>query len=889
MSTDPLWVIDGMLVISNPSGLGSSGQSPMATINPNDIESIEVLKEAAATSIFGSRAANGVILVTTKTGEGNEEATTTFNYTTGISNLIRTPQDIGYANTSQWFSIMDRAYQNSLNRNFTTTDHYQYVANASSKISRELAEDISTDWYDQVFRTGTFQDLNVSTSKGFKGGSFYISTNYRKEKGVQRHNDFERLAVNSNFNFKPGKNVKVGLKVNMGYTNNEKRESGTTSIIFYALPWFPVQDPYDLNQYYNPLTAGNPTAQNDPEHVKLNVKQYRVLGGAFVEWSVPWVKGLKFRSEVSMDFVQSNNVDWRGKTINVNSKFEPTSEAMEEAITYVGTNINAYGTYNKTFGIHQLDVVGGLEATRQGQYTRYMMGQELNGRYQEIGQPNLRTDLFGGFGEERYLFGIFGRANYKLNNKYLFGLSARRDGSSTFVPENRWGNFMAFSAGWFLSDEPFMDFVGSGTTLKLRGSYGEIGNQAIPSGLNQISFLGNISYGGPGVSGVNGSMPVNVPVATLKWETTKSLDFGIDYGFLDNRINGSVAYYQRNVTDMLMPVPVPWSSGISSDNSDFGQGSYDKDVNIVWGNVGDMLNSGWEFDVHSINIDKGNFTWKTSFNIAFNKNIIGSLAPSLDDAGKGIIHSDTPTISRTGEKRQVWYIADWAGPDPQTGVPMIYALDKDHFDVTGETKRLTDADGNDVRVPADPSNMQQNRFIQEGKSADPTYYGGINNSFSWKNFDFSFMFSFSGGNYILDVDRTIATMPNETRNMLAEIEENSWKQEGDVAKYPQLTQRGRYIIDGKTVNGFDNPDMYHNRELFKGDFIRLRNITLGYNLPKTIADKFHMQSMRVYVQANNLWTSTDYPGFDPERMAFVKYNTQIPQTTSFTFGANVTF
>lgn len=664
-NTNPLWVIDGMILDRNPYGVGSSNQSPMSLINQNDIESVEVLKDAAATAIYGSRASSGVIIVTTKKGKEGK-AQTTVDYTSGISQISRTPQDLGFANTSQWMEIQDISFQNSLGRNFKTLDYYLRSPNAEVKLTREQADTYNTNWTDEVFRMGFFNDINLSTSKGFDKGNFYVSGNYRNEKGVQRYNDFERLTVTSNLNFEPVKNLRFGLKLNLAKTNNERRSSGTTSIITYALPWFPVKDPTNLNRYYNPYTGTNPAASNDPKNTLNNVIQYRALVGTSLEYKIQQINGLSVRSEFSSDFIQSNLVQWTSRNIQYIGDQIPTSGGREETVTHNSYIFNIYPTYNKNFGEHNLNVVAGYEMQKSGSYYRNMEGVDLNGNYQELGSPNIMTSMYGGFGGERYLMAYFGRADYKFKDKYLVGMSLRRDGSSSFTPENRWGTFLAFSAGWKISEEKFMDFLGEDNFIKIRGSYGEIGNQDIPASLSSPQYSDMIYYGGAGIGGVNGTLRKNIPNEGLRWETTRSADAGIDFGFFKNRMNGYVAYYHRYVQDLLLWVPLPWSTGIASGNNDFGQASYDETSNQIMDNIGDMLNSGIELDIHTVNIAKSNFTWKTDFNISFNNTIIKKLAPHIDNNGKGLAHEGMPTRSRTGYKRAVWFIADWAGVDPDT-------------------------------------------------------------------------------------------------------------------------------------------------------------------------------------------------------------------------------
>jgi TonB-linked SusC/RagA family outer membrane protein len=894
--TEPLWILDGMPIHSYAVGRsdGTTGQSPMALINPNDIESIQVLKDAAATAIYGSRASNGVILVTTKSGKKGQ-GSTTFNYSTGFSTLTRTPEDIGYANTREWFQVMDEMYKNS-EKEFTMNDYYRLAPYAFTKLTREQAMGVNTNWYDQLFQTGRFSDYNLSSSQGFDKGTFYLSGNYREDKGVQVNNNLRRLSLRANIDFSPAKNLTVGARLNFAYTDNDRMQNtsyrggsspngGLNSLTTSALPWIPVRELDNPNRYFNTYSGSNPAAFADPANLKDELKQYRGLGGLFANYQLPFVKGLSVRSGFSFDLLQSGNVFWQSRDIRLDGAQKPSSYAYEEAVTLQAINYNAYATYDRAFGQHAITVVGGTESVRQSSYDRSLAGQGLNGTYQQIGSPTTLLSMSGGLGGERYLLSYFGRANYKFQDRYLAGFSIRRDGSSAFVQSNRWATFLAFSAGWILSEEKFMNFLNGKTFLKLRGSYGQVGNQGIPGSLDALLYNSSYKYGSQDILGVNGTMPANIPVSTLRWESTRSADIGLDYGFFNNRINGSFAYYHRYVNGMFLPSPVPVSSGISPSGG-FPGNVYDENSSTVMSNIGDMVNAGWELEVHSVNMDRGAFRWTTDFNISFNRNTIKRLTPAADQSGKGIISG--ATVSRVGHKRFEFFVADYAGVDPETGVPMIYALDKQQYEATGMTQRLKNREGEDSLTYATKTNIANNKFYQTDKSADPTYYGGITNTFQFKGFDMSFMFSFSGGNYILDYDRQMAAIPGETKTFLKEIIANSWRQPGDQAKYPQIRYGNTYIIDGEAVADFGDEWQNHNRELYKGDYIRLRNIQLGYTLPANLTKTIYMQGLRVYVSGSNLWTSTKYPGFDPEGAGYV-YTATIPQLKSLILGVSARF
>ena len=637
------------------------------------------------------------------------------------------------------------------------------------QITRDGAENVNTDWFDENFGTGTFVDYNLSSAKGFEGGSFYVSGNYRKDKGVLNHNELQRMSIRSNLTFDPTKDLTIGFKLNLSYTDNERREDDLTTITKFSLPWMPVRRSDNPLLYFNPYTGANLVAQNDPNNRLNNVKQYRALGNLSLKYNIPFIEGLSLRSELSTDIIQSNLIHWRGRDISLDGEKEPFASADEEAVTVTSLNYNFYGNFDRTIGQHFLSFVSGAEMTRQSQYFRNLGGLGLTGTYQQIGVPGDASTINSRLDEERYLLGYFGRFNYKFNDRYLFGISGRRDGSSSFTAENRWGTFLAFSGGWILSEESFMDFLGKNTFLKIRASYGETGNQSIRPGLDRVGYYEKAVYGDRSVAS-NGVLPSNVANKNLLWETTQSVDVGLDFGFLNDRINGSIGYYKRFIKNMLLEVQLPSSAGISpvTKGTDFRfLSSVDgTEVNKFWSNIGNMENSGVEFEIYTINIAKPNFKWSTSFNISFNQNIVKSLTPELNRTGLGI--TSPYTITQVGHRRSVWYLADWAGVGTEDGLPYIYALDQETFSQTGKSNRLQTEAGVDSLIIATRTNIRENQFVQGKKSSDPTYYGGISNKFEYKGFDLSALFTFSGGNYIMDYDRQVAVYANGTRQVLAE-------------------------------------------------------------------------------------------------------------------------
>ncbi|HVY74693.1 MAG TPA: TonB-dependent receptor [Puia sp.] len=881
---DPLWIIDGIPIITNSAldNEGTTDQSPMSLINPNDIESIEILKDAAATSIYGSRGSNGVIIVTTKTGKSGK-ASVNIDYSGGVSNLPF--HKVEYMNTTQWLSIMDEAAKDNGQGSFQMTDHYSKVPYSTEFLTRDQAASTNTNWFDQLMRQGSHQNLALSVSGGANKVNYYISGNYRDDESVMKGNRLQRYTTRSNIDLRPLNNLAVGLKMNLSLTKNNRVknstdfESGNVSgtsggfdfLNTNAIPWYPVHSLANPALYYNPQTGMNPAASIDPANLIDVVNMQRILGGLYAEYSFPFVQGLKLRTEVSLDLLQNSMNFWVSNVLRENGSYASDQNVNQQTLNY-----NLYGTYNRSFGLHSVNVVGGVEAQRSSGWNRQMQGQGLVGTYQELGTPNQRLYMSSGLFGENYLLAYFGRANYNYNGKYFAGFSLRYDGTSTFTPEYRWGTFAAFSAAWVISKEHFMDWVGPNTFLKIRGSFGQTGNQNIPSNLNVTGYSGNNPFGSPDLLSLNGTSITSIGVSNLTWETTDNADVGLDFQLLKNRINGSFDYYHKLVKGLLLQAPVPLSVGLVGSNS-------------IWENIGDLLNSGYEFDITSTNITNRNFFWKTNFNISFNHNVVKKLLPSIDNSGKGMISgTEGQFITKTGSSINEFYLAKSAGVDPETGFRMVYVLDKDYYDQTGITRNMKDANGNDMTVIANSANIASNKFHIDGKNSLPKYYGGFSNTLNYKGIELSFQIIFQGGNYILDYVRRRNLQTNLVGMMEKDLIGNYWTKPGDKAKYPRLDWYGNINLpDGTVYSSFDSRTAL-DTWVYKGDFIKLKNITLAYNLPQPVCSKMKMQALRVFVTVDNLFTATSYPGWDPEGLGFVSsYN--LPQLLTTSAGISIKF
>jgi TonB-dependent starch-binding outer membrane protein SusC len=888
LNSSPLWIIDGMPVYSGTGlerTIGSTSQDPMSMFNINDIESIEVLKDAAATSIYGSRGSNGVIIVTTKSGKKGKSSTN-INVSSGITTLNRTPEYIGFTNTSEWMSLVDQGRANRGLGAFNPNDITKFYRDEPiATLTRHQAENINTDWFDQILRTGTFQDVNASSSRGTDNGSFFLSVNYNNTESVLKENYFQRFSSRANFDFKPLDNLSVGSRLNFSYTENTRVQqqvggsvgggggganAGWGNANRVSLPWFPVYNPSHASGYWNPRSGANLAASVSPDNHHDLVEQYRFLGNMFLDYHMPGIKGLKIRSEFSADFIQNNSIYWVSEHLR-----ELGSYAADRAATRKSFNYNIYGNYNITISeVHNFNATLGSEWQTILRHTRDLTGQNLQGSYRQVGNPGTYLEMFSGLNEEEYILGYFGRFDYKLKDRYFASVSMRRDGSSKFQDDVRWAIFPAYSAGWIISDEPFLKRPWI-EMIKLRGSYGRTGNKDIPSNRFQTNFSNRRDDRYGDATLIPGSTRIsNLGNPILTWETTNSYDGGVDFAFFNNRLSGSVAYYLQRIDDLLLFSSLPVSSG----------------VNGIWNNIGNMENFGWEYSVNSVNLHlpSRNFRWTTDFNFSTNDNKVLSLTPQLNQNGKGVQDNNTSTVSVTGGRLWAWHIAEFAGVDPEKGVDMIYEIDYELWQQTGKTVKTGRT------IPATTANLTRNRFIHQDKTRVPKYTGGINNKIEYGGFDLSMLITFAGGHYIYDYEEQRTTAIQYGQVLLRkDLIGNTWQKPGDQARYPELTWDSQYPwgwdheaanpqwsgdpnsplakgtwvggLNGNQTYSYNNETTSYSRHLYKGDYFRLQNIEAGYRFRNTYLTRMGLQHLRVSASATNLILYTlQYRGWDPE-------------------------
>ncbi|MGB9590908.1 MAG: SusC/RagA family TonB-linked outer membrane protein, partial [Candidatus Kryptoniota bacterium] len=752
-----------------------------------------------------------------------------------------------------------------------------------------------------ILRMGSYQDVNVSSSKGYENGSLYLSVNYNDTKSVLKENFFKKFSTRANIDFEPLKNLKMGARISFSTTRNTRvqqqvggatgNNSGGASAGFgnanrLALPWFPVYNDSHPSGFWNPMSGGNLIASIDPDNHYDEVEQYRGIGTLFMEYHLPFIQGFSIRSEGSMDYIQNNSVYWVSAYLR-----EMGSYAFDRSANLKSYNYNVYGTYNHTFGEkHSISATYGAEWQTINQYNRDMEAQNLNGTYKQIGNPNNYLSMYGGLTNEEYLLGYIGRADYKLMNRYMVGVSLRRDGSSKFRADRRWQTFSAISLGWIISDESFFKSFEVVSFLKFRGSFGQTGNKDIPSNRFITTFTNNSSdrYGESTlISG--GTQIGNLGNPSLTWETTNNYDVGIDFGLWKNRVNGSIAYYLRDIKDLLLFVDLPPSAGIQG----------------VWNNIGDMRNKGFELSFSSVIINRSSqgIKWSADFNISTNQNKVIRLTPKLDVEGRGVDRGYTKSVS--GGHLWAYYMCEWAGVDPEKGVDMIYEIDYDLWKNTGKTVKTGRL------IPATSTNLERNRIIMQDKTSIPRWYGGLTNSFDYKGINLNFLISFSGGNYLYDYDEQRTTAVQYGQVVLRKsLLNNTWSQPGDRVKYPQLVWDSQYDWGwdvtipnpewtgdpndpraiGYWVGGPSDPKTYvynnetsaYSKYLYPADYIKLRRIELGYRFGDKLLSRYSINALRLYFSIDNALKWSKYKGWDPETGGGA-----LPPLTIYSFGVDM--
>ena len=898
LSSAPLVVIDGIPAYSgNNSAVNSVPNNPLSNLNPADIESMEVLKDASATAIYGSRAAGGVILVTTKKGKKGQSH---LSYDTwmGWSKPVRLYEVLG---AQDYISVKNEAVRN-LNANRIA------VGAAGTNIEGFRATDANgvtadTRWYDYIYRTGFSQSHNLNFSGGTEKTSFYSSVGYTDQKGMLQRNDFKRVSARLNIDHKLFSTFTVGMRVGYSNTNNSSPNSGSVGNGAFGtggLGRLPLALPPNIAPYnpdgsfnINPGGAGIGAGPNlnpgGPAGAALIPNYYNPLvdlaynsftsdgseiqGSVYANWEV--VKGLNVRTSYGL-----NNISFEDKSFLTSLAGDGQSLGGQSA-NYYRTNKrwNWQNTaqYDRTFGEkHNFSLLLGNEqqstAVLRWGASRTGISDPFYTNYQG-GFTNIAAD--GNAEGINYLVSFFGRLNYNFSHKYLATLNVRRDGYSAFA--RKYGNFYGASLGYVVSEEDFWKnsaFANTFSFLKLTGSYGSVGNN---QGIDDFVAL---QLYAAGLYGTGSSLYFsNAGNSNLTWETSKKTDVGASFGFLQDRLTGDFAYYRNLVDGLILSVPQAPSKGLPNPS---GPGFINTGL---LSNVGAMQNTGIEFNLRYNAIQGPKFTWTVSGNVTTLKNRVLNLAFDGQRIGTATSGLETANYTKAGQSVGEILAVPSLGVNPANGQRMIQkangtVVQYNHLGTTGpDATGWTTLDGKNATAPT-----QLADGVYYGPVL-PTWYGGLDNTFRYKALDLGVFVQFSGGNYIYNGSKA-GLHDQRFWNNQTDIKDH-WTADNPNAKWPR-------VVYGDNVSNGSALVMSSNVE--KGDFARLRQVSLGYTFSPTLLGRLSVASARVYVQVQNALLFTKYSGIDPEISSNGGSNTgagvdrnSIGQARTFTAGFNIGF
>ncbi len=865
-SNQPLYVVDGIPVVMDDFSLSGAATNPMAQFNFNDVESIQILKDASAAAIFGSRAANGVVLITTKQGRPGR---TNFNYTfqTGSSEPTN---KIEMMNAKEYINFMYGAAKNTdrirasqgLSQNRAAIlagefDYYSLGTDWRRCLSTEFGGQggecvVDTNWQDLAFQDAAMYTHDLSASGGNDATRFFLSGSYSDQDGILIKDRFQRITGRLNLDHRASSKINVGMNVNLGRSFHQRLSTDnafSTPIQLIALmPISPLYYPEDsaLPNYVPSSELNNDTYYYNgvihKDFSKYNVTTMRSTGSAYFLYKL--LPELEFKSEVSADIVTGNDDQWYSPKTAVG--FASAANGGYASIAWQQTQSYAtsqYLNYSGNFGQdHSVSGTAGMNY----QYNNYNYALAAASGYPNDSFQRLTSaaNVLSGTstGSEYSFLSYFLRGNYGFKDKYLLSLSGRVDGSSRFGKDNRYGFFPAASVGWVLTEENFaQNWNRIITYAKIRTSYGITGN----AGIGNFGSLG--LWGGTNYGGQSGIAPSQIPNPNLTWETTRQFNAGIDFGFLNNRITGEFDYYIKNTEDLLLSVQIPATSGF----------------NTSLRNVGEMENKGFELVLNTFNFT-GAFNWTTNFNISLNKNKVTNLNGQVITAGLSGINR-----AMEGQPIGVFFMPIYAGVDPDNGNALfnIYS-DKDCKSVTSTTTNFNLAT---QCVAGNPN---------------PRFTGGLNNSFAYKGFDLNVLFQFVEGNdtYIGGHGRWSrgngVFEDNSVRDQLG-----SWTTSNRNTNIPEA----RYLL----TNGNQNSSRY----ISDGSYLRLKNVTLSYNVPRRLISDYGFTKARLFATGVNLLTWTNYLGWDPEMNTdFLAGNISLgtdfytaPQAKTITVGIDIGF
>lgn len=837
----PLFIVDGVPIETNVTsslnGTENFGLNPLNDINPSDIESIEVLRDAASTAIYGSRAANGVVMITTKRGKKGKPQVS-INMFSGVSTVTR---NLPVLNASQWRSAVIDSYINANSREEIIPLVLDSLAPANNG---------DFDWQSELFRAARQDNVDFSIRGGSDNIRYAWSTSYLNQDGIILNSNLTRITSRLNVDFDVSDRLTIGQSVSFSNAVNNRINaagSGNLSIVREALIRPPSMSMFFPDGSLNGFQLGrrNPVGLAELS-TNLN-KSNRIIANQYAEVKI--LEGLKFRSNIHIDFWSMKENTFIPSVLDFREGFNTGSVRSSNNVTWANENIL---TYQKQFaGSHNFGALAGF-SFQDWNYER----TGLDGQF--FVSDNIRTLNSAGVISnqgvniitEHSLLSYFSRLTYDFERKYLFEVNARADGSSRFGRDNRFGFFPSAALGWRFSDEGFFDNITFVNDGKLRFSAGQTGNEAIGNYVAQGEFIVGTNY-----LDFSGASPSVMPNAGLTWETTTQYNAGLDLVLWNNKVILNADAYVKNTRDLLFNVPIPRETGFD----------------FITQNIGRIQNKGIEFTLQTNNIQKNIFSWSSGFNISANRNVIQELPESL--LTNGFIQNGQFHILKEGYPIGTFFGWRFDG---------VFARDEDNVNgLRNGAQGAVFRGGDPIWHDVNGDNIIDQNDRQVIGDATPLFFGGINNDFTYKNFSLNVFFQFSYGN---DIYSEINHQRNSIvrYNNLSTDALNRWRQQGDVTNFPAPVRD----------DPLQSMSRVQSRWVEDGSFIRLRNVHLRYSVPYNVLSRLKIAKLDAYITGTNLITWTRYTGYDPDVNSYSGLRIGVdegsfPQSRTIILGLNI--
>ena len=848
-SNDPLVVLDGIPFAGN-----------LSDINPNEIKSVDILKDASATAIYGSRGANGVLLVTTNRGQTGQKARITYN---------------GYYGTKDVFAkypMMDgpefaemRKYANLTAYKDNTTDE---------------SDGTNTDWQDLFYRTGIVQSNDVGVSGGSENGAYNVGVGYYQDKGVAPLEQYSRFSLRASLDQGIGKFLRFGLTSNSTYNVTEGRSTGG---LYQVLQNSPIANPYNADgtwkrTYDMPADKGvwvytRDIVEGYKDQMLSQTKGFGSYNTIYGEVNIPGVEGLKYRVNAGLNFRMSTGGSYTGEGINNALSTNPSSASINNSLT---TNwaIENLLTYDRTFADkHQVNVVAMYSAEETMYNLSQVNAKDIAEHFQWYNLGQAAGEITLNPGDQAYqksgLMSYMGRAMYSYEGRYMLSATIRSDASSRLAAGHKWHTYPAVSAGWNIAEESFLQDVSFVDQLKLRAGYGETSNQAV----DPYQTLGRLStrpYNFGDEIFDTGYYVSQLPNENLGWEYSTTWNYGVDFRLLNNRLSGTFEYYVTNTKDILLSVNLPQTSGVPS----------------YMANIGETQNKGFELSLNGVILDNYNgWTWEVGLNLYSNKNKLVALASDEDDIGNAWFIGHPINVIYAAKKIGLWQEGDPYMDilEPGGNVGMIKVEYLGDYNADGTPVRAIDGGGADRQVI----------------EVDPDFQGGFNTRVGYKGFDLNVIGAFKSGGILVSSLYSANGYLNMLSGRRGQVKVDYWTPENTDAKYPK---------PGGIMSG-DNPKYGNTLGLFDASYVKIRALTLGYNFTQKALTDIGIKNLRLYATVQNPFVLfspyTSETGMDPETNSYGDENaavtsglvqsriltigTNSPATRNYMVGINITF